>query len=166
MRGNLKNRVGRRVNNPVASSQMLGGELIDHFGSARNHVSNYASTGRSRETRDHSFRKSIGVSRKSLREMDTRDFPVTGCAVFPSRRRVHRAPRADRPIESTCSLEGGNVSKAAHIQSRKIKSSDRMSDVAKSVTALITIRCGVRSFAGANTIENDDRRTPHFGPPE
>src|SRR5438067_12080333 len=138
MRRDLKNRIRRRIDDPVSRSKMLGTEFIDHFGSAGNNVSNDSSTGGRRETRDHILGKSVWISRKRFREMDAGDLPVTCRTVFSGRRRIHRAPGADRPIDSRSSLEGSNVSQSAHVQSRKIKSSDCMSEMSKSVAALIT----------------------------
>src|SRR5215208_7350412 len=91
----LKNRIGRRVKNPVARTHVLGTELIEHVGTACNDISQNTALCPALEFLYHIVRKSMRISGKWFFQMNAGDLPVTCGAVFSGGRGLQSSPGAD-----------------------------------------------------------------------
>src|SRR4051812_35464157 len=104
------------------------------------------------------------VGRKWPVEMNAGNLPVAGGAVFSSRGRNHRAPRANRIAAALHPLERANIAQPETLEAGQPESATGAGDVAEGITARVAIHGGVGGFADADTIQNDDRCAFHRRP--
>ena len=152
----LENRVCRRVDDPLSCCAVFVPVTIDHIRSAANDVSNHASPRLARERLDYVRWKPIRESRKRSLDVYAGYLPVPGRAVLAGRSRTHRSPSPrsiSTPLES---LDGSNVAKPHALESRKLESAAGAGDVAQRVASHVAVRGGVRRFADADPVENQD----------
>lgn len=136
---------------------MLCTETVDYFGAARDNVSDNSTAGGGREFREHLRWKPMRVSGKGLRNMNARNFPVSSCAVFPGGGGVHQSPCANGRTSRIRALERRNVSETARRHRGKIEASDGGRDVTECIAAGVTVRLGIGSRTGTDSIEDDYR---------
>jgi hypothetical protein len=157
VRRNLKNRIGRRINDPATSATLLLGEPTDHIGPAANNVTDDAAPGLSRKPVEQISGKSIRVRWERLREMHAGYLPMTGRAVLPRRRRTHTSPGASSVTTPLHAFERLYVPKTKPLQARQLESAARAGEVAQCIAADVTVGGGIRSLADTNAVEDDYR---------
>jgi hypothetical protein len=86
---------------------------------------------------------------------------MTCRAVFTGRRRCHDTPRTERVVISCYAVEREKIAKSACGKRRDIESTDGLREMTKCVAAAVAVHIGVRRFARANSIENNDRGSTH-----
>src|SRR4029079_7862346 len=102
---------------------MLVAESLDPVRTAADHVADDAATGLARELVDHGSRKALGKGRECLFQMDSRDFPVAGCAVLACGRGTHAPPRANGVTSPLYPIEWLDVPETEALQSRQLHAS-------------------------------------------
>src|SRR3954470_19659954 len=85
MRGELKDRVRGRIEDPGTRSLMLLPEPVDDRRAAADHVADHFAPRSARELLDDLPRKAVRITGKGFLQMHAGDFPVTGGAVLPRR---------------------------------------------------------------------------------
>src|SRR2546426_11331181 len=83
--GDLKDAVGRRVNNRPSGSHMLFAKFFDDLGPRSGFVAQGAAADCSFKRLDHTRRKTIWISRERVRGDDAAHLPVAGSGVLASR---------------------------------------------------------------------------------
>src|SRR4051812_49442706 len=78
----LKDAVGRGVDDPLATAPVLVRVLVQHRGPGRSLVAQDPTAGSRRKLVDESLGESSGIRRERFLEDDAADFPVAGGAVL------------------------------------------------------------------------------------
>ncbi len=141
---------------------MFCAESIDDLSAARDNVANDSTAGRGRELSQHLGWKTVRVSRKGRRDMNTRNFPMPGGAVFPGRRGVHQTPCANRRVSRIRAFERHKVPETARGHRREIEASDCRRKVTECVASGIAVRHCIGRSTGTDSIEDDYRCAPQL----
>ena len=136
---------------------MLIAEPVHYVRAAADDVAYHSTPGGARKFVEHIRREAVWKSREGFLEMKPGDLPVPGGAVFARGCRFHGSPCAESVAAPLHSLERTNVAEAEPLQSRQFQSIERARHVPQRVAAGIAVFGGVRRFADANSIEDDDR---------
>jgi hypothetical protein len=80
--GNLKDAVGRGVDDQRARSHVLGSKFLDDFGPGRHLVSDDAPSGQPRELINQVRLEAIWEDGKRILEHDAHHFPMAGHGIF------------------------------------------------------------------------------------
>ena len=156
MRGDLKDRIGRRVHDPLPGRDVLVAVALQHVGSARHDIADDAPSGRARELADHFLRKSVRIGGKRNIDVNAGNLPMASGAILPRRRGTHAAPRTRGVAATSHALERFDVAEAQAFQPRQIQTAAGAGDVAKGVAASIAIVGGIRRCADSHSIQNYD----------
>ena len=98
VRGDLEDRVGARVDDPLAGPLMLLAELLDDLRPARRLVAEHAAAGAVHERVDHLVGEAVRVGRHRLRRDDAHQLPVARSSCpCPSSARASRPAIAGAP---------------------------------------------------------------------
>ena len=130
MRGDLKDRIGRRVHDPLAGRDVLVAVALQHVGSARHDIADDAPSGRARELADHFLRKSVRIGGKRNIDVDAGNLPMPSGAILPRRRGTHAAPRARRVAAAFHAVEWFDVAEPESLQSGKLQPPASASQIA------------------------------------
>jgi hypothetical protein len=90
----------------------------------------------------------------------SRDLPMTSRAVFPRRGGTHLSPGPGGITPPLDSFQRPNISQSETLQVWKSETAARARNVSQGVASHIPIIGRVRSRSDADTIEDDDGRTP------
>ena len=159
VRGDLEDRVGARVDDPLAGALVLLAELLDDLRPARRDVAEHAAPGLVHERVDHLVGEPVRVGRHRLRGQDPHQLPVAGRRVLAARAldepaRDRRRARLRRAAEQRL-----DVAEPERLERRQVEAADGPREVAERVRALVAEVGRVRQLAGPDGIEHD-----HAGP--
>src|SRR3954467_2285644 len=157
VRGELKDRISRRVQDPCSSALVLLTELCNDLRAAANDVANDLPAGPTLELSDDVRRKTLRVRRKGPGKVYAGNLPVTRGAVLSSRCRFHQPPCPGGILGGCEPLQRADIAEAGGLKRGKIESIDGARDVPEGVAAHVAIVGGVRSAADPDAVENDDR---------
>ena len=161
VRGDLEDRVGARVDDPLARPLVLLAELLDDLRPARGHVPEHAVPRLVHERVDHLVREPVRVGRHRLRSEDPHQLPVAGRGVLATRPleqppRDGRRPRLRRAAEQRL-----DVPEAQRLERGQVEPADRPRDVPERIRAFVAeIRC-VGELAGPDRVEHNHARPGH-----
>src|SRR3954447_1820342 len=159
VRGDLEDRVGRRVDDPLPRLLMLLAELLDDLRPRGGLVADDASARLVHERVDDVVREPVWVGREGLRRHDTHQFPVPGRRVLALR--ALRQPAGHRGRARLRRAPGQllDVAEAERLHVRQIEAADGVGDVRERVRALVSVLVCVGQRAGPHGIEDDHARS-------
>ena len=118
VRGDLEDRVGGRVDDPLARLLVLLAELLDDLRPARRLVAEHAAGGAVHERVDHVVREAVRVGRERLRRDDPHQLPVADRRVLALRALEQPAGDRGRARLRRAALERLDVAEAERLQVR------------------------------------------------
>src|SRR5207247_2321921 len=133
---------------------MLFAEFFDDFGPRSGFVAQDAAADRSFKRLDHSWRKTMWISREGVRGNDASHLPVAGSSVFASRQGSRFPENTVRPLDRM----NGQTPDVCEAHSLKIRNAylARAECVPERVGAFVTIIGGIGHLSDANAIEHDE----------
>ena len=161
VRGDLEDRVGARVDDPLARFLVFLAELLDDLRPAGGHVADDAVAGAVHERVDHLVGEAVRVGRHRLRRDDAHQLPVAGRRVLAARALEQTAGDGRRARLRRAALERLDVPEPERLQRRQVETAHGTRDVAERVRALVAVVAGVGKLAGTDGIEHDHARARH-----
>jgi hypothetical protein len=161
VRGDLEDRIRRRVQDHVARVDVLGPELLDDLGATCRNVPEHSPPGRARERLDQ-FEWEAGVreGRERLRQHDAHHLPVPGRGVLAARSLAHASHGGAGLGRSRNAGYTGHSAVSGCLECREVETADGGSDVAHRVGSRVAILVGIRGCPAAARVE-DDRGDAH-----
>ncbi len=156
----LKDRIGRRINDPLARPLMLGTELVDDRGAGGGLVPQPAAPRTFRELVQQWNRKSLGISSKRFLQQHPADFPVSCRAILARRCRLSypvRCGGADPGRKAGDHETRPAFSQSKPLQIGKPQPTDGAGDVAQRVRPGIAVLSCIWRGPAAESIQDDDR---------
>ena len=139
VRGDLEDRVGGRVDDPLPGSLVLFSELLDDLGAGRRLVPEDAASGLVHERVDDLVREAVRIGRKRRRGDDPHVLPVAGRRVLSGRELDETAGDRGRARLRRATLERHHVAEPERLEVREVEPADRVGDVTERVRALVTV---------------------------
>src|SRR5262249_28910678 len=153
VRRDLKDAVGRRVDDRKTGAHVLGAELVDDDRAGRRVVAERPASDAPLELGDDVCWKAVWKRWERVIEDDPRDLPVTGDRVLSRRPLGHASERAKGRIDPWHALDSRDARQAERTERRELQP-DRARDVADRVAAAIAILVRVGQLADAHAVEN------------
>ena len=131
---------------------MLIAEPVHYVSAAADDIAYHSPPGGPRKLLEHIGREAVGKSRKRFFDVEARDLPVAGRAVFARGSGYHRSPGPQRITPPLHSFERPNVAETDPLQSRQFQSVERAGHVPQRVAAGIAVFGAVWRFANADSV--------------
>ena len=161
--GDLEDRVGGRVDDPLAGPLVLFSELLDDLRSRGGPVADDPAARLVHERVDHLVREAMRVCRERGRRDHAHHLPVTRGRVL-ALRALHQSPgNCGRPGLRRAAFQRDDVSEPERLEIGQVEASDRAGHVAESVGAFVPVLRCVRQLTSADGIEHDHARPRHGG---
>ena len=159
--GDLEDRVGARVDDPLAGALMLLAELLDDLRAARGLVPEHAAAGAVHERVDHLVREAVRVGRHRLGRDDAHQLPVARRRVLALR--TLEQPSGDRggPGLRRAPFQRLDVAEPERFQRRQVEAADGAGDVGEGVRPRVTELGSVRQLTRSDGVQHDDARPSH-----
>jgi hypothetical protein len=155
----LEDRVGRRVDDPLARALMLFAELLDDLRARRGLVADHASARAVHERVDHLVGEAVRVGRERARRDDAHQFPVARGRVLALRALEQPAGDRGRVRLRGAAFERLDVSETERLEVRQIEPADRVRDVSEGIRPLVAPVGGVGKLPRPDGVQHD-----HAGP--
>ena len=161
VRGDLEDRVGGRVDDPLAGLLMLLAELLDDVRPRRGLVPEHAAPGPVHERVDHVVGEAVRIGRERLRRQDAHQLPVAGGRVLALRALGQPAGDGGCARLRRTALERLDVAETERLETRKVEPADRARHVAERVGTLVAVVFGVGHSPRSHGVQHDDARAGH-----
>jgi hypothetical protein len=155
VRRDLKDAVGRRVNNRPAGRDVLGAELIENRGTRGDDVAEHRAADAPFELSDQLRRKAVGECWERAIEHHPHQLPMTGNRIFAGglfRQSAKRRERGRRRGHFRKRDDPGDAERGK----RGDVETNGTREVAERVAAVVAVLAGIRQFADADAVEDDD----------
>ena len=161
VRGDLEDRVGARVDDPLARALVLLAELLDDLRPARRDVAEDAASRLVHERVDHLVREPVRVGRHRLRGQDPHQLPVAGRRVLAARA-LEQPPRdGGRSRLRRAAGERLDVAEPERLERRQVEAADRLRHVAERVRAFVAEVARIGELSRPDCVEDDDACSWH-----
>lgn len=153
MRGDLKYRIGRSVDDRISGALMICAQLRDDLCAGGGSVSQYVvATGEGAKPPDELLRKAFGIRGERQIQHDSRQFPVTGGGVLTSRNLGHPSKRSARSGHGRHGMKWRNVAQAS---TRQIGQSwcGHLTHMLKGSRVIVTVQVCIRLCADTYAIK-------------
>ena len=161
VRGDLEDRVRRRVDDPLTSALVLLAQLLDDLRPGRRLVAEHAATGSVHERIDHVVRKAMRIRRHRLRRDNAHQLPVAGRRVLALRPLDQPTRHGRRAGLRRTALERRDVAEPERLEVRQVQPADGPGHVSERVRPFVAVFGGIRELTRSNGIEHDDARPRH-----
>jgi hypothetical protein len=153
VRGDLKNAVGRGVDDRTAGAHVLGAELVDDRGPGRDRVAERRAADAPLELGDDIRGKAVRKRREGALQDHAGHLPVSRHRILAGRSLGHASVGAHGRVHQRHAMDVGHVRKSEGAQRRQFQP-DGSRDVAERVAAAVAIRVRVRQLADADAVEH------------
>jgi hypothetical protein len=155
VRRDLEDRVGRRVDDPVAGPLVLLAEALDDLGARGRDVADHSPSGRLRERADHVVREAVRIGRHRRLGDDGHQLPVARRRVLA--RRVLAQPAGDRGrvLARRAAAQRQHVAEPERLQVWQVETPDGVGDVLQRARPGVAVGRGVGQLTRADGIEHD-----------
>ena len=160
VRGDLEDRVGGRVDDPLAGALVLLAQSLDDLGARRRHVADHAAPRGLRERVEQVLREAVWIGREGPRRHDPGHLPVADRGVLAERVLEQAAGDRGRRGRRRTALERQHVAETELLEVREVEPSDRVRDVAERVRAGVAERRRIGQLTRADGVEHHDERSP------
>ena len=163
MRGDLEDRVGGGVDDPLAGLLVLLAVLLDHLGARGRLVAENAAAGAVHERVDHLVREAVWVGRESHGRDNPHQLPVTCCRVLALG--ALEQPSGDRRRAGLrrAAFKRLDVPEAESLEIGQVEAPDGTGDVSERVRALVPPLGSIWQLTRADGIEHDHAGPRHAG---
>ena len=161
VRGDLEDRVGRRVDDPLAGALVLLAELLDDLRPRGGLVAEHAAAGAVHERVDHVEREAVRVGGHRLRRDHSHQLPVAGGRVLALRAFEQPAGDRLRPGLRRTAGQRHHVAEAERLERGQVETTDGAGDVAERVRPLVPVGGRIRQLPSADGVEHDHARARH-----
>ena len=162
VRGDLKDRIGGRIDNRFAGFDMFFAELFDDLRAARRNVGKHAGNiGFCRKFVNDRLWKTVWKSRKSLFQNDSRHFPMPGRRVFAVRFQSAFAVASDRIFDGRKIFERANIAESELLQIRQIDFA-RFQNISQSIRTRIAPFGRIGHRADSRAVQNHQNDSSEF----
>ena len=155
VRGDLEDRVGGGVDDPLAGALVLLAEPLDDLGARCGDVADDPAPRRLAERVDHVVRKAIRVRGHRLLGDHAHQLPVAGGGVLAGRVLAQATCDGRRVIARRAPHEREHVAEPERLHVRKVEPADGVRDVLQRARPGIAVRIGVGQRTRTNGIEHD-----------
>ena len=163
VRGDLEDRVGRGVHDPLSRLLVLLAVLLDHLGSRRRLVAEHPAPRPVHKRIDHLVREAVRIRREGHCGDDPHQLPMSRSRVL-ALRALEQTPcdgRCTRLRRTT--FQRLDVAEPERLEIGQVEASDRASNVPQCVRALIPPLGSIRQRTRADGIEHNHARPRHAG---
>jgi len=159
----LKDAVGRRVDDPAPGALVLGAEPLDDLRARRGHVAEHPAAGRARELVQDLVREPVGVGRERPLGDDAHHLPVPGGRVHPLRALDQAAPHRRRVGAGRAAAHLHHVSEPERLHGGHLEAAHRLGGMGERRGSRGAVLRGVRQVSHPDGVEDDDAG-PRHGP--
>ena len=157
VRRDLEHAVRRGIDDQLAGFDVFLAQLVENRRAGGGLVAQRAAADRPLKFLDEILREAVRERRERLRELNARDFPVTGGRVLAGGNLAQLAEAALGRFHPAGEARAVDVRQPQLHHMRQVRVAG-VDDMAERIRALVAVLRSVRQFADAHAVQNDDDR--------